>query len=99
VIYTGLHQTPEQIVAAAIQEDVDGIGLSILSGAHDYIFPQVIQLLKDKGASDIVVFGGGIVPEEDISALKECGVKALFVPGTSLDEAVKWVQENIKPRK
>jgi methylmalonyl-CoA mutase C-terminal domain/subunit len=99
VIYTGLHQTPEQIVAAAIQEDVDGIGLSILSGAHDYIFPQVIQLLKGKGANDIAVFGGGIIPEEDILALKESGVKALFVPGTPIEEAVKWVRENIKPRK
>jgi methylmalonyl-CoA mutase C-terminal domain/subunit len=99
VIYTGLHQTPEQIVAAAIQEDVDGIGLSILSGAHDYIFPQVIQLLKEKGANDIAVFGGGIIPEEDILALKESGVKALFVPGTPIEEAVKWVRENIKPRK
>ncbi len=99
VIYTGLHQTPEQIVAAAIQEDVDGIGLSILSGAHDYIFPQVIQLLREKGANDIVVFGGGIIPEEDILVLKESGVKALFVPGTPIEEAVKWVRENIKPRK
>jgi len=99
VIYTGLHQTPEQIVAAAIQEDVDGIGLSILSGAHDYIFPQVIQLLKEKGANDIVVFGGGIIPEEDILALKGNGVKALFVPGTPIEEAVNWVRENIKPRK
>ncbi|MDP2967722.1 MAG: cobalamin B12-binding domain-containing protein [Deltaproteobacteria bacterium] len=99
VIYTGLHQTPEQIVAAAIQEDVDGIGLSILSGAHDYIFPQVIQLLREKGANDIVVFGGGIIPEEDILALKGSGVKALFVPGTPIEEAVKWVRENIKPRK
>jgi methylmalonyl-CoA mutase C-terminal domain/subunit len=99
VIYTGLHQTPEQIVAAAIQEDVDGIGLSILSGAHDYIFPQVIELLKEKGANDIAVFGGGIIPEEDILALKGTGVKALFVPGTTIEEAVKWVRENIKPRK
>lgn len=99
VIYTGLHQTPEQIVAAAIQEDVDGIGLSILSGAHDYIFPEVIKLLKEKGAEDIAVFGGGIIPEEDILALKGSGVKALFVPGTTIEEAVKWVRENIKPRK
>jgi len=99
VIYTGLHQTPEQIVAAAIQEDVDGIGLSILSGAHDYIFPEVIQLLKEKGAEDIVVFGGGIIPEEDIPALAQCGVKAIFTPGTPIEEAVKWVRENIKPRK
>jgi methylmalonyl-CoA mutase C-terminal domain/subunit len=99
VIYTGLHQTPEQIVAAAIQEDVDGIGLSILSGAHDYIFPEVIKLLKEKGAEDIVVFGGGIVPEDDISSLTETGVKAIFTPGTPIEEAVNWVRENIKPRK
>jgi methylmalonyl-CoA mutase C-terminal domain/subunit len=99
VIYTGLHQTPEQIVAAAIQEDVDGIGLSILSGAHDYIFPQVIQLLKEKGVNDIVVFGGGIIPEEDILVLQQAGVKAIFTPGTPIDEAIKWVRENIKPRK
>jgi methylmalonyl-CoA mutase C-terminal domain/subunit len=99
VIYTGLHQTPEQIVAAAIQEDVDGIGLSSLAGAHDYLFPRVIELLKEKGAEDIVVFGGGIVPEEDIAALTQCGVTAIFTPGTRIDEAVKWVRENIKPRK
>ncbi|MDI7260039.1 MAG: cobalamin B12-binding domain-containing protein [Thermodesulfobacteriota bacterium] len=99
VIYTGLHQTPEQIVAAAIQEDVDGIGLSILSGAHDYVFPQVIHLLKEKGANDIIVFGGGIIPEEDILTLTQCGVKAIFTPGTQIEEAVKWARENIKPRK
>jgi methylmalonyl-CoA mutase C-terminal domain/subunit len=99
VIYTGLHQSPEQIVAAAIQEDVDGVGLSILSGAHDYIFPEVIKLLKEKGAEDIVVFGGGIVPEDDISPLNQAGVKAIFTPGTPIEEAVKWVRENIKPRK
>ncbi len=99
VIYTGLHQTPEQIVSAAIQEDVDAIGLSILSGAHDYIFPEVIELLKKKGAEDIIVFGGGIIPEEDIPALTQYGVKAIFTPGTPLEEAVNWVKENIKPRK
>jgi len=99
VIYTGLHQTPEQIVAAAIQEDVDGIGLSSLSGAHDYLFPRVIELLKEKGAEDIVVFGGGIIPEEDIAALHQAGVKAIFTPGTPIDQAVKWVHENIRPRK
>jgi methylmalonyl-CoA mutase C-terminal domain/subunit len=99
VIYTGLHQTPEQIVAAAIQEDVDGIGLSSLAGAHDYLFPRVIELLKERGAEDIVVFGGGIIPEEDMPALTQCGVKAIFTPGTPIDEAVKWVRENIKPRK
>jgi methylmalonyl-CoA mutase C-terminal domain/subunit len=99
VIYTGLHQTPEQIVAAAIQEDVDAVGLSILSGAHDYIFPEVIQLLKEKGADDIIVFGGGIVPEEDLTALTQSGVKAVFTPGTSIEEAVNWVHKNVKPRK
>ena len=99
VIYTGLHQTPEQIAAAAIQEDVDGIGLSSLAGAHDYLFLKVIELLKEKGAEDIVVFGGGIIPEEDLPALKRCGVKAIFTPGTPIEEAVRWVRENIKPRK
>jgi methylmalonyl-CoA mutase C-terminal domain/subunit len=99
VIYTGLHQTPEQIAAAAIQEDVDGIGLSSLAGAHDHLFPRVIELLKEKGAEDIVVFGGGIIPEEDILVLKQIGVKAIFTPGTPIEEAVKWVRENIKPRK
>ena len=99
VIYTGLHQSPEQIVAAAIQEDVDAVGLSSLAGAHDYLFPKVIDLLKEKGADDIVVFGGGIIPDEDISILTRCGVKAIFAPGTPIEEAVKWVRENIKPRK
>jgi methylmalonyl-CoA mutase C-terminal domain/subunit len=99
VVYTGLHQTPEQIVAAAIQEDVDGIGLSSLAGAHDYLFPKVIELLKEKGGEDIAVFGGGIVPEEDLPALRQCGVKAIFTPGTPIEDSVKWVRENIKPRK
>ena len=99
VIYTGLHQLPEQIVAAAVQEDVDAVGLSSLAGAHDYLFPRVIELLKEKGGEDIVVFGGGIIPDEDISTLNQCGVKAIFSPGTPIEEAVKWVRENIKPRK
>jgi methylmalonyl-CoA mutase C-terminal domain/subunit len=99
VIYTGLHQSPEQIVAAAIQEDVDGIGLSSLAGAHDYLFPRVIELLKEKGAGDIAVFGGGIIPEEDIPLLKQQGVTAIFTPGTTIDETIQWVRENIKPRK
>jgi len=98
VIYTGLHQTPEQIVAAAIQEDVDAIGLSSLDGAHDYLFPRVIELLKQKGAEDIAVFGGGIIPEEDLPALTQAGVKGIFTPGTSIEEAVHWVRKNIKPR-
>ena len=99
VIYTGLHQSPEQIVAAAVQEDVDGIGLSSLAGAHDYLFPRVIDLLREKGAQDIVVFGGGIIPEEDISVLMQAGVKAIFTPGTTIEEAVRWVREQIKPRR
>ncbi len=98
VIYSGLHQSPEQIVAAAIQEGVDGIGISILSGAHDYIFPKVIELLRQKGAENIIVFGGGIIPEEDIPALAEIGVKRIFTPGTPIEEAVTWVRENINPR-
>ena len=99
VIYTGLHQTPEQIVAAAIQEDVDAIGLSILSGAHDVIFARVIELLREKGAEDIAVFGGGIIPEEDIPDLTRLGVKAIFPPGSPIDGAVTWVRTNITPRK
>jgi len=99
VIYTGLHQSPEQIVTAAIQEDVDGIGLSSLAGAHDYLFSRIIELLKEKDAEDIVVFGGGIIPEDDISNLVRMGVKAVFPPGTPIEEAVRWVRENVKPRK
>ena len=98
VIYTGLHQTPEQIVAAAIQEDVDLIGLSILSGAHDYVFPRIIELLREKGADDIMTIGGGIIPEEDISELKKTGVKAVFTPGTTIEEALAWVKKNVRPR-
>ena len=98
VIYSGLHQSPEQIVATAIQEGVDGIGISMLSGAHDYIFPKVIELLRQKGAEAIIVFGGGVIPEDDIPALTEVGVKKVFTPGTSIEEAVTWVKENIDPR-
>jgi len=97
VIYSGLHQTPEQIVATAIQEDVDGVGLSILSGAHEYIFSRIIELLKEKGADDIVVFGGGIIPEGDFPALIQLGVKVIFPPGTPIEKTVTWVRENIKP--
>ncbi len=96
VIYTGLHQTPEQIVATAIQEDVDAIGLSVLSGAHNYLFPRVLELLREKGAGDIVVFGGGIIPAEDIEALKALGVKELFTPGTSTQDIVRFVRESIR---
>ena len=96
VIYTGLHQTPEQVVATAIQEDVDAVGLSVLSGAHNYLFKRVLELLKEKGAEDIAVFGGGIIPPEDIAALKAMGVKELFTPGTSTQEIVRFVREHIR---
>ncbi len=96
VIYTGLHQTPEQIVAVAIQEDVDAIGLSVLSGAHNYLFARVLELLREKGADDIALFGGGIIPPEDIVALKALGVKELFTPGTSIQDIVRFVRENIR---
>lgn len=92
VIYTGLHQTPEQIVSAAIQEDVNAIGISILSGAHNTLFTRILDLLREKGASDIILFGGGIIPDEDIYYLKESGVKALFTPGTTLKEIVEFVK-------
>ena len=98
VVYTGLHQTPEQIVAAAVQEDVDLIGLSVLSGAHMTLFKRVLELLKDKGTDDVMVIGGGIIPEEDILKLKKLGIKEIFLPGTSLDKIVGWVKDNIKPR-
>jgi methylmalonyl-CoA mutase C-terminal domain/subunit len=91
VIYTGLHQTPEMVVETAIQEDVDGIGISILSGAHMTLFPEILRLLEEKGATDIVVFGGGIIPEDDVKTLTDMGVEKVFTPGTSLDEAVEFV--------
>ena len=92
VIYTGLHQTPEQVVAAAIQEDVDAIGLSVLSGAHNYLLPRVLELLKNQGAGDIVVFGGGIIPDEDVPRLKAAGVRTLFRPGTLMSDVVEFVK-------
>ncbi len=95
VIYTGLRQTPEQIVQAAIQEDVDVIAMSVLSGAHDYLFPRVMELLREAGASDILVIGGGIIPEEDVPSLKEAGIKAIFGPGTPTSETVRFIQENV----
>jgi methylmalonyl-CoA mutase C-terminal domain/subunit len=96
VIYTGLHQTPEQIVATAIQEDADAIGLSVLSGAHNYLFRAVLDLLKEKGAEDIAVFGGGIIPPEDVAELKNLGVKELFGPGTSTQDIIRFVHEHIR---
>jgi methylmalonyl-CoA mutase C-terminal domain/subunit len=98
VVYTGLHQTPEMIVAAAIQEDVDAIGLSIMSGAHLTLFPAVIELLKEKGASDIVVFGGGIIPQDDVPKLKERGVAEVFLPGSPTQGIIDWIRANIRPR-
>jgi methylmalonyl-CoA mutase C-terminal domain/subunit len=96
VIYTGLHQTPEQIVATALQEDADAIGLSVLSGAHNYLFKRVLELLREKGAEDVAVFGGGIIPPEDAAALKAIGVKELFTPGTSTQDIVRFVREHIR---
>ena len=98
VVYTGLHQTPEEIVEAAIQEDVDMVGLSSLAGAHKYLFQTVVELLRKRGAEDIVVCGGGIIPDEDIKKLKSAGVREIFTPGATLDEIVNWVKENVKPR-
>ena len=99
VIYTGLHQTPEMIVSAAAQEDVDGIGLSILSGAHNYLFPRIIQLLREKKMGDVVLFGGGIIPDDDIPKLVKKGVDRVFTPGTPIQEIVDYVNERIRPRK
>ena len=98
VVYTGLHQTPEQIVAAAVQEDVDLIGLSVLSGAHMTLFRRVLDLLKANKAGDVMVIGGGIIPEDDVPKLKKLGIKEIFLPGTSLDKIVDWAQDNVKPR-
>ncbi|MCQ4082590.1 cobalamin B12-binding domain-containing protein [Streptomyces sp. RB6PN25] len=96
VIYTGLHQTPEQVVDTAIQEDADAIGLSILSGAHMTLFAKVLELLRERDAADIKVFGGGIIPEADIPPLKELGVAAIFTPGTPTSDAVDWVRANVR---
>ena len=98
VIYTGLHQTPEMIAEAAVQEDVDAVGLSVLSGAHMTLFPEVMRLLKERGAGDIAVFGGGIIPEDDALKLREAGIKEIFTPGASTEDIVKWVRENVRPR-
>ena len=98
VVYTGLHQTPEMVAAAAVQEDVDAVGLSIMSGAHNTLFPAVIDALKQKGATDVVVFGGGIIPEVDMDRLKTAGVSGVFTPGTSLETIIQWVKDNVHPR-
>lgn len=99
VIYTGLHQTPEMIAEAALQEDVDAVGLSILSGAHMALFPRVMEELQKRGVGDVLVYAGGIIPDEDIPAIKKMGVKGVFGPGTPLDETVRFVRENVTPRR
>lgn len=98
VIYTGLHQTPEMIVNAAVQEDVDAIGLSILSGAHNYLFPKVVELLREKKMRNVVVFGGGIIPDDDIPSLKKKGVDRVFTPGTPITEIISYVNDKVRPR-
>ena len=98
VVYTGLHQTPEMIAASAVQEDVDAVGLSIMSGAHNTLFPAVIATLRARGADDVVVFGGGIVPDDDLPALEAAGVRKVFKPGTPLGDITDWVRENVHPR-
>jgi methylmalonyl-CoA mutase C-terminal domain/subunit len=98
VVYTGLHQTPEMVAAAAVQEDADAVGLSIMSGAHNTLFPAVIEALERRGASDVVVFGGGIIPDEDLVRLREAGVKGIFTPGTTLQAIIGWVRENVRAR-
>jgi len=96
VIYTGIRQTPEQIASAAIQEAVDVVGLSSLSGAHNHLFPRVVQILKEKGAGDIHLIGGGIIPADDILALKEIGIQEIFQPGASTEDIVNYIRENVK---
>jgi len=95
VVYTGLHQTPEQIVQTALQEDANAVGLSVLSGAHMTLFAKVLELLKDKGATDVVVFGGGIIPDEDIPKLSELGVARVFTPGAPTQDIITWVRDNV----
>ncbi len=96
VIYTGLRQTPEQIVAAGIQEDVDVVAMSILSGAHNHLFPKVVRLLRDEGADDILVIGGGVIPDDDIPGLKDSGIEAIFTPGTATTDIVDYIKNNLK---
>ena len=96
VIYTGLRQTPEQIVAAAIQEDVDVVAMSTLSGAHNHLFPKVVNLLKEEGVDDVLIIGGGVIPDEDIPSLKEAGIEAIFTPGTSTQDVVEYIENNLK---
>jgi methylmalonyl-CoA mutase C-terminal domain/subunit len=96
VVYTGLRQTPEQIVAASIQEDVDVIAMSILSGAHNHLFPRVMELLKEKNIDDVLVIGGGVIPDDDIPALKDAGIAGVFTPGTPTTETIEFIKNNLK---
>ena len=99
VIYTGVHQTPEQVVEAALQEDADAVGISLLSGAHNYIFPRVSELMRERGMDDVLLFGGGIIPEADVPGLREAGVERVFPPGASLEEIVRYVNEAVARRR
>ena len=96
VIYTGLRQTPEQIVAAAVQEDVDVVGMSILSGAHNYLFPRVVELLNEQGVDDVLIVGGGVIPDDDIPSLKEAGIAEIFTPGTTTTQMIEYIKTNLK---
>jgi methylmalonyl-CoA mutase C-terminal domain/subunit len=98
VVYTGLHQTPEMIAAAAVQEAVDAVGLSIMSGAHMTLFPAVIEALKERGIGDVVVFGGGIVPKDDLPKLEQLGVARIFTPGASTHEIIEWIESHVRPK-
>ena len=96
VIYTGLRQTPEQIVAAAVQEDVDVVGMSLLSGAHNYLFPRVAELLKEQGVDDVLIVGGGVIPDDDIQGLKDSGITEIFTPGAQTTEMIEYIKNNLK---
>jgi methylmalonyl-CoA mutase C-terminal domain/subunit len=98
VIYTGLHQTPEQIARAALDEDVDGVGVSIMSGAHMTLMPRIAELLRQQGQEDVVVFGGGIIPDADVAKLAKLGVERIFTPGTTMSEIVAWLRARVRPR-
>ncbi|MFA6783206.1 MAG: cobalamin-dependent protein, partial [Sedimentibacter sp.] len=96
VIYTGLRQTPEQIVAAAVQEDVDVVGMSLLSGAHNYLFPRVAELLKEQGVDDVLIVGGGVIPDDDIQGLKDSGITEIFTPGAQTSEMIEFIKNNVR---
>jgi methylmalonyl-CoA mutase C-terminal domain/subunit len=99
VIYTGVHQTPEQVVETALQEDADAVGVSLLSGAHNYIFPRIAELMREKGMEDVLLFGGGIIPEDDVTTLKSHGVDRIFPPGSSLEDIVSYIREAVPSRR